>query len=314
MNINRQAGEARFISRHEDRWKALEAVNARLLRGGIHKLNAAEIRAFAKLFRLASYHMAYAKTHFPQGQALPYLNRLVGVAHNYFYVRESGAWSDIWHYITRGFPKAVRETWRYSGLAAALFFAGLLFAAFYGGIWPGMFGNPETLATNLGPPEHWDGTFMSAFFVTNNTTVAFNAFVWGIFAGIGTIYVLIYNGIIIGALFGFFHQAGADMVMAYSLVLPHGIAELAAIFLSGGAGLLLAKGMLLPGMLSRKHSLILHAKKAAALIPGIVLLLIAAALIEGFFTPLGGVSPEFKIFFAGLTGVGFIMWFWKYGG
>ncbi|MCL2499015.1 MAG: stage II sporulation protein M [Defluviitaleaceae bacterium] len=303
--------EARFISRHEERWKTLEAVNARLLCGGIGKLSATEVREFARLYRLASYHMAYATTHFPQGQTRAYLNRLVGVSHNYFHVRETGAISDIRRYITRGFPRAVRETWRYSGLATVLFFAGLFFAAFYGEMWPTPFGDPEATVANLGPPEHWDGTFMSAFFVTNNTTVAINAFVWGITAGIGTLYVLIYNGLIVGALFGLFHRAGADMMMAYSLVLPHGVVELAAIFLSGGAGLMIAKGMLLPGTLSRKHSLVLHTRKAVALIPGIALLLIAAALIEGFFTPLGGVSPGYKLLFAGLTGVGLAVWFWK---
>jgi uncharacterized membrane protein SpoIIM required for sporulation len=57
--------------------------------------------------------------------------------------------------------------------------------------------------------------------------------------------------------------------------------------------------------------LILHTKKAVALIPGIVALLIAAAVIEGFFTPLGGVSPEIKLAFAGLTGIGLIGWFCK---
>jgi uncharacterized membrane protein SpoIIM required for sporulation len=305
--------EARFIEKNEQRWKELEAVNAVLLRGGISKLSPHEIRDFARLFRLASHHMAYAKTHFPTGRAFIYLNRLVGVSHNYFYVRESGAFSDIFRYITRTFPQTVRGTWRYSGLAMLLFFIGLFFAAFYGDIRPDVLGgDPQHIADNLGPPEAWDATFMSAFFVTNNTAVAINAFVWGIFAGVGTVYVLVYNGLIVGALFGYFHQGGADMMMAYSLVLPHGVVELAAIFLSGGAGLMIAKGMLLPGLYSRKHSLILHTRKAVSLIPGIVLLLVVAAIIEGFFTPLGGIAPEWKLAFAGLTGVGLAAWLLKY--
>ncbi|MCL2203639.1 MAG: stage II sporulation protein M [Defluviitaleaceae bacterium] len=303
--------EARFISKHEAHWKALEQINARLVKRGVKRLTQEELREFARLFRLASHHMAYAKTHFPQGQALPYLNRLVGVAHNFFYVRERGTFADIGRYFTRTFPRAVRETWRYSGLAMGLFFLGLFFAALYGNIWPDMFGDPQALADNLGPPEGWDGTLMSAFFATNNTTVAINAFVWGIFAGVGTLYVLVYNGLIIGALFGFLHSAGADMMMAYSLVLPHGVIELAAIFLSGGAGLMIAKGMLVPGVYSRKHSLILQTRKAVTLIPGVAFLLVVAAVIEGFFTPLGGVAPEWKLAFAGLTAIGLAGWWLK---
>lgn len=306
--------ETKFISKHEKQWSELESVNTRLVKSGIGKLSPREIREFARLFRLVSYHMAYAKTHYPHGRILPYLNRLVGVSHNYFYVRETGAFSDIIRYFTHTFPQTVRETWGYTATAAALFFTGLLFAALSGGIWPDVLGNPQMIADNLGPPEGWDGTFMSAFFVTNNTTVAINAFVWGVFAGVGTVYVLIYNGIIMGALFGFLHQSGADMVLAYSLVLPHGVAELAAIFLSGGAGLMLGKGLLLPEQYSRKHSLILHAKKAVILIPGVVLLLVFAAVVEGYFTPLVIVSPIMKISFAGLSAVGLAAWLIKWRG
>lgn len=308
--------EERFVAKNEAKWTALADFNTRLAKGGVKNLSPEELREFSRLFRLASFHMAYAKTHFPGGQTLLYLNNLVGIAHNYFYVRETGALSEIWAYLAHGFPKAVRETWRYSGLATALFFLGLLFAAFYvyieparaGDVLPGMFGNPEAIAENLGPPEDWDGTLMSAFFMTNNTRVAINAFVWGIFAGIGTLYVLVYNGLIVGALFGLLHGLNADMMMAYALILPHGVTELAAIFLSGGAGLMIGKGLLLPGIHSRKHSLILHTRKAVTLVPGIVILLTIAAVIEGFFTPLAGVTPEWKLVFAALTGLGLAGW------
>lgn len=299
--------EPRFIAKYEDSWRALEGFNARLLNGGIKKLNTGEVREFAHLFRLASHHMAYAKTHFPYGQALPYLNRLVGVAHNFFYVRETSAGREIVRYFTNTFPALVRETWRYTATAAILFFAGIFLAVFTG-IWPEMLGDAQGIADNLGPPGNWDGTFMTAFFVTNNTSVAINAFVWGIFAGVGTVYVLIYNGIIIGALFGFLHTSGADMVMAYSLIMPHGVPELFAIFLSGGAGLMIGKGMLLPGNHSRRHSLALHARKAVGLLPGIAFLMLVAALIEGFFTPLAGVSAEAKLIFSVFAVIGLGGW------
>ena len=66
---------------------------------------------------------------------------------------------------------------------------------------------------------------------------------------------------------------------------------------------MLGRGLLIPGTYTRKEALIIQAKKAVALVPGIVVLLVIAGLIEGFFTPLA-IAPGFKLAFAGLTGIG----------
>lgn len=315
--------ETTFIAKNEEHWKALEAFNNRLLglRGGIKKLAAEEVREFARLFRLAGFHLAYAKTHYPNGNTLHYLNRIVGVSHNFFYVRERGGFSEIKKYFAHTLPRTVRETYRYWVVATAFFVFGLLFAGFY------VAGDttrlaqvmPAGMADGFTPGETpdfgygevvWDGSLMSAFFITNNTTVAFNAFAWGLLAGVGSLFILFYNGLIIGGLFGFLHSEGADMLIAYALILPHGVIELAAIFLAGGGGLMLGKGILLPGEHTRRHSLVLHAKKAVLLIPAIVIMLAVAAFIEGFFTPLS-ISPWFKLSFATLTVVGMVACFLK---
>ena len=311
--------ESRFIEKNENEWKSLETFNRRFVKsGGIRNVKQEEVREFARLFRLTSHHLAYAKTHFPTGTALPYLNGLVGVSHNYFYVRESGSLSDIKTYFTITFPAAVRDSWRYWLLATAFFVLGLLFAGFYVAdeperlqeIMPGM--SAEGFADGIFPEDNggyvnieWDHALMSAIITTNNITVAFNAFVLGVFGGLGTIFILVYNGLIVGGLFGYLRQAGADMLVVYSLILPHGVLELAAIFLCGGCGLMLGKGLLMPGEYSRKHSLIKHGKQAVNLIPGIVVILVVAGIIEGFFTPLP-ISPWIKIGFAVLTGVGLV--------
>jgi uncharacterized membrane protein SpoIIM required for sporulation len=86
------------------------------------------------------------------------------------------------------------------------------------------------------------------------------------------------------------------------LILPHGIIELTAIFISGAAGLIIAKHLLLPGQYSRKDSLIAGTKQAVSLLAGVVILLIIAGLIEGFFTPLN-ISPISKLSFAALTAI-----------
>ena len=315
--------ESSFIEKNESQWQALEEFNRLFAKkGGIrrvrNRLNEGDIQEFARLFRLASHHMAYAKTHYPTGQSVQYLNRIVGVAHNHFYVRERSSLRDIWNYFKITFPQAIRDTWRYWGMATAFFVIGMLFAGFYVAqdpsrieqIMPGI--STETVAAGLFPEESGefegidiDHTFFSAIIMTNNIAVSFNAFAFGLLAGIGTIYIFVYNGLIVGGLFGFLYQGGADMVLAYALILPHGVLELFAIFLCGGCGLMLGKGMLIPGEHSRKHSLILHAKKAAILIPGIVVILVIAGIIEGYFTPLN-ISSWAKIIFAAFTGAGII--------
>jgi len=312
--------EATFISKNEAHWKALEAFNRRVAKSGVRRLETEDVTEFARLFRLTSHHLAYVKTHYPTSHILPYLNRVVGVTHNYFYVRESRAFSDVRGYFAHTFPRAVRETWRFWAFATALFLLGILFAGAYVAadlnrlheIMPAGWGNFDVnevpyLGDGAVP---WEYSLMAAVITTNNIMVTFNAIAGGLLAGLGTVYILIYNGLIVGGLFGFFHSAGAEMVVAYALVLPHGVIELMAIFLSGGCGLMLGKGLLMPGDYTRKQSLIMQAKKVAQLIPGIVAMLIVAGIIEGYFTPLP-IDPWLKLAFAALTGVGLIAYFTK---
>ena len=313
--------EANFIAKNEESWKALEAFNRKVAKVGIRKLPQEDVKEFARLFRLASHHLAYVKTHFPTSHILPYLNRVVGVTHNYFYVRQSRTISDVRGYFAHVFPRAVRETRRFWVFATALFMVGILFAGLYVAAdlnrlqdimphgWGEGFSAYETPDLGDGAVP-WEYSLMAAVITTNNITVTFNAIAGGLLAGLGTVFILIYNGLIIGGLFGFFHSAGADMVVAYALVLPHGIIELMAIFLSGGCGLMLGKGLLMPGDYTRKQSLVMYGKKVALLIPGIVVMLVVAGIIEGYFTPLP-ISPWAKLGFAALTGVGLVAYFTK---
>jgi len=310
--------EANFILKNEPHWKALETYNQQVIKRGVRKLKTAEVKEFAHLFRLASHHLAYSKTHYPDSHVIPYLNRVIGVTHNHFYVKESKTGSDIKRYFLHTFPRTVRETWRYWVFATVLLMLGIFFAGFYVAsdhyrlayIMPGGFGgfSPGEVPDFGDGGVDWEYSLMAAVITTNNISVTFNAVAGGLLAGIGTVFILIYNGLIIGALFGFFHSVGADMPVAYGLVLPHGVIELAAIFLAGGCGLMLAKGMLLPGQYTRKQSLIMQAKKAAGLIPGIVAMLVIAGLIEGYFTPLP-IAAVYKLLFAGLTFVGLVAYF-----
>jgi len=226
-------------------------------------------------------------------------------------VRERGGVSSIREYLVRGFPQAVKSIKPYIEFSVGLFFIGFIFAAVLISI-------DSEYATALLPENFfnsgsvdvtWDYPVMSAYIMTNNIQVAFTAFVFGILGGIGTLLILLYNGAILGALSVYMALAGnADgFIVFMSLILPHGVLELSAIFLSGACGLMIGKAILVPGVYRRRDALVFQAKKAVVLIPGIIVMLILAGLVEGFFTPLD-ISPYGKLAFALLTLVGWIIY------
>ena len=305
-----------FCRKNAEDWRSLEDYNRRFgAYFGKRKLQSRDVREFARLLRLASFHLAYCKTHFPNSDAVRELNRIVGAAQNNFYAK-TGAGTQVVGYFLYTFPQALRDSWKFWGLATAFFFAGLVFAAFYVSADLHRLSDvvPAFIADGFSPyeaPDFGDGsvdvdyTLFTAVIMTNNIIVAINAFALGIFAGLGTIYIMLMNGLMLGGLFGYLHTVGGDMLVAYALVLPHGVLELFAIFICGGCGLMLGKGLLIPGDYTRRHSITLYAKKAAVLMPGVVTMLVIAAIIEGFFTPLA-IPAEFKLVFAAITGIAFV--------
>jgi uncharacterized membrane protein SpoIIM required for sporulation len=120
--------------------------------------------------------------------------------------------------------------------------------------------------------------------MTNNLAVSLTTFALGITAGIGTVYMLAFNGLLFGVISGACWRAGM-LGQLMSFVAPHGVLELPAIFISGGAGLLMAKGLLFPGTLPRSASVAREGARAVRLVLGIIPMLIVAGTIEGFVSP-----------------------------
>jgi len=283
--------EDKFVSKNIAKWQKLECYNETLAAHGPKSLDADELKEFIDLYRNVSHHLSYAQTFFAGSNITSYLNQLVGTSHNYVFVREEKGFQGFWHYVSKGFPQAIREFRVYINIAAALFIIASLLAfvlvlidPMYGDIFfPGV----TVYDLNLDPTDDgaWAYALFASFIATNNIRVSFLAFALGATGGIGTAYVMFYNGLIVGALAGIVQAGGASLAMFFAMILPHGFIELAAIFITGGAGLMIGKGMLLPGQMTRKDSAIEYAKKAAYFIPGIIIMLLIGALIEGFFTP-----------------------------
>src|SRR5258708_19777032 len=128
--------------------------------------------------------------------------------------------------------------------------------------------------------------------MTNPSPLSSAAVALGITAGIGTIWMMVVNGMLIGVIGAATWQAGMALQL-WSFVATHGVFELPAIFIAGGAGLEIARGMLFPGLLPRRESLAIAGGRAARLVLGIVPMLIIAGIIEGFAPP-SGISKPLK--------------------
>lgn len=299
--------EEQFIQINSSTWKELETLFLRINKKGIKSLSSSEVKRFLHIFRLSSHHLAYVRTHYPKSNLAVYLNGLVGKSHSHVYAVKKISPGGFVKYIYYGFPKLLREYGLYILSSFGFFALGGLIAMLMVSlnVDNANFFLPQEVIDSISSGKmgggQWNYPLVSSLIMVNNISVALRAFVFGITLGLGTIYVLFQNGALLGALTTLVYLHG-DPVNYWSLILPHGIIELTAIFISGAAGLIIAKSILLPGEYSRKHSLINGAKRAISLIMGVVVMLIIAGIIEGFFTPLE-IPAVSKLIFAAVTGV-----------
>ena len=126
---------------------------------------------------------------------------------------------------------------------------------------------------------------MASRIAANNVQVTFGAFILGVTAGIGTVLLLVFNGISIGGVLGLYQSKGI-LALIGAFVAPHTVLELGAICIAGGAGLLLGAAIVLPGNRTRRDALALNAKRSIRLIAASTIFLLIAGTIEGFISPI----------------------------
>jgi uncharacterized membrane protein SpoIIM required for sporulation len=148
---------------------------------------------------------------------------------------------------------------------------------------------------------------MAGFYVYNNVGIAFRCFATGIFFGLGSVFFLVYNGLVTGTVLGYVIDAGAGRNIL-TFVLGHGAFELTAIVIAGGAGLRMGWALVRTDGLTRLGSLRAHSTEVARLVLGAALMLGVAALIEGFWSPSALPDPV-KWSVAGTLWVGVMIYF-----
>ncbi|HEX6973959.1 MAG TPA: stage II sporulation protein M, partial [Vicinamibacterales bacterium] len=195
-------------------------------------------------------------------------------------------------FFLRQFPLVFRETLPYTLAAVALFLAGgaagVLLATADPGFQRFLLGGP--MMDTIERREMWTHGILavkpaaSSAIMTNNIAVAIAACATGMLAGLGTVYMMVFNGVLMGVIGTACHRAGMSLAL-WSFVAPHGVLELPAIFIAGGAGLILARGILAPGTLPRRDSMSEAGAQAIRLFLGVIPLLVVAGVIEGFVSP-----------------------------
>jgi uncharacterized membrane protein SpoIIM required for sporulation/uncharacterized RDD family membrane protein YckC len=314
-----ESANARAVAlvRHQGAiWKEFQALLDRATAGGLSSLGEQEVSRFAALYREVAADLARARTYGGSPELISSLQRLTGSGHNLLYRPHQWSWAGFRAWLSVGFPTLVRRQWRPIALSAALLYLPAILAFTATRMDPSLSRTvlpaemlsraergAERVADGIGYYEVPDVQMpiMASQLIANNVQVSFTAFAGGMLGGLGTVAVLVFNGIFLGAVAGAFANHGLSLYL-WTFVLPHGVIELTAIAIAGGAGLLLGSAILLPGRMTRREALTRRGRDAVSLIAGTTVLLLIAGIIEGFISP-STIPTAAKLSFAALFAV-----------
>lgn len=320
----------RFIRTHYPMWKRLGELTDKAQSARLGALSDEELHELGVLYRRASSDLARAKTRYTSTSAgrelVRSLNALVLRAHTQVYSAPAPRAGNLFTFLQHGFPSAVHRNIHLILLAATLMFLpGIVayFAVFFNSDAATLF-VPESaiyevqkraeqkITGGWGARTQFEGLLSSpeasSYIMTNNIRVTILAVALGITAGIGTALVLFTNGLLIGGLAGVAANVKVNLLF-WAVILPHGVLELLAISIAGGAGLAIGRALWAPGDLSRRDALKLAGAEAAQLLSGVAVMLVIAGIIEGFFTPLP-LSPWLKLTFSAGTAGAILLYLW----
>jgi uncharacterized membrane protein SpoIIM required for sporulation len=282
----------RWLEARRESWRRLERLLERASRGGIRALSGDDLRDLGLLYRQIGADLAAVRGDAASQHYADHLQRLLARAHHTIYSGERRPLSVAVRAFVVEYPRVFRDNLVPCVVSLAIFVAaGVVGAAL-------TYQQPAFKTRILGAQmvatidrrEMWTHSIVaikpvaSSAIMTNNMTVALTAFASGISAGVGTLYMIALNGLLLGVI-GMAYALAGMSVPFWSFVAPHGSLELPAIILAGGAGLRLAQGLLFPGTLPRKDSVANAGGRAVRLVLGCIPMLIIAGVIEAFISP-----------------------------
>jgi uncharacterized membrane protein SpoIIM required for sporulation len=300
----------RFIASRRPRWERLEKLMKALEQGRTGRLKGPDLLEAGRLYREATADLARLQAFREEGTPPEdleiFLNELVARAYGQIYRSAPSGWAPLWHFLRTTLPGVFRETAPWTLAAMGIFLAGFLYgfvAALVDESFIPLIA-PAHLIRQVEEGKVWFDSILairplaSSWIMTHNISVTFLAFALGMTFGLGTVYMMAFNGLLVGTLAGLCHIHGLD-VPFWSFVLPHGVIELTAIFMGGGGGFLLSTALLFPGDLPRGEALMVRGRQAVRLALGCVPLLVVAGIVEGFLSP-AHISAWIKLSAAGM--------------
>ena len=297
---------AHWLEKRQSHWNRLDALLDRSQDQGLKSLTRQELQELGLLYRQAAADLSALRED-PSGKSYARtLNILLARAHNTIYSGQKSSARGLLHFYRYTYPRIFRRNLSLINLAFALFVAGAVAGMLLAITRPDymhLFVGQRMMET-IEQRKMWTDSVVSvkpaasSKIMTNNISVSFAAFAYGITAGIGTIFMMVFNGVMIGVI-GTACWLNDMSLSLWSFVAPHGVLELPAIFIAGGAGLRIAQGLLFPGLLSRRDSLARAGGEAVRLLLGTVPVLVVAGCIEGFVSPSPDIPWQWKFTLAG---------------
>jgi uncharacterized membrane protein SpoIIM required for sporulation len=278
-----------YIQAHRQEWTRLEELLGG--RRGLTGLRGDEISEAVRLYLRASSQLADAQTRYHDPSLERYLNALVARGRSAIYVSEPASGGSVWAFFLHRYRESFRRTAPFVAVCAALLALVTLATAILvatsaeagAGVLPPAVRDVVRGGGGGGDPLGVPPPALSALIFQNNVRVALLAFALGITLGVGTLAVVAFNAAFLGQLAGVFHAVGEPWRF-WSLVLPHGLLELTAICIAGGAGLRMGWAMIEPGDRPRVQALTEEARDSVLTVIGAIPAFLLAALIEGFVT------------------------------
>jgi uncharacterized membrane protein SpoIIM required for sporulation len=290
---------SRFRAEREAGWKRLESLVNRAEKSGMQALGYDDALALASLYRQAMNALSVARSISMDKALQEYLEALCARAYLVVYAPQESLRGAVGKLLARGIPRAVRG----SRLALFVGFLALILGAVTGYLlylqdptWYFTF-VPGGMADGRAPgasAEYLRGTLyddydrdgegfsvFASFLFSHNTRIAIFIFALGIYASVPSFLLTFYNGLLLGAFFALFAEAGLALDL-FAWLSIHGVTELSAICVACAGGARLGLAVLLPGDLSRRESLRQSGRDAVKLCLLAGLMLIVAAIVEGF--------------------------------
>jgi uncharacterized membrane protein SpoIIM required for sporulation len=299
--------EGLFIKKNIDKWKQYQYEPAN------------DPDEMAGQFTELVNDLGYAKTFYPHSKVTQYLNGLASRIYLGIYRNKKEQSSRILRFWKTELPMVVyryRREILYSFLIFLLFALIACFSAAHDETFVrGVLGDDYVEMTEdniargdpFGVYKQDNGLNMFTYIALHNVKLAFIMFIAGFLLGIGTVWFLFENGVMVGAFQYFFFARGLGW-KSVLVIWIHGTLEISAFIVAGAAGLVLGNSILFPGTHRRIHSLRGGAKDGLKLMVGLVPIFIVAALLEGFVTRYSGMPVWLSLFIL-LGSLTFLIWY-----